>query len=75
MLTRRRSFLKYLVLIPTLWILTTLTLSFRSNSSSLPQSNNDIPINVVNQIVSAPSFVDRIRNALPFINQNPDNEH
>ncbi|CAF5149749.1 unnamed protein product, partial [Rotaria magnacalcarata] len=40
-----------------------------------PQSNNDIPINVVNQIVSAPSFVDRIRNALPFINQNPDNEH
>ncbi|CAF3009602.1 unnamed protein product [Rotaria socialis] len=75
MLTRRRSFLKYLVLIPTIWLLAIVTLSFRSDSPSLPQSNNDIPINVVNQIVSAPSFVDRIRNVLPFIYQNPDNEH
>ncbi|CAF1013872.1 unnamed protein product [Rotaria sp. Silwood1] len=75
MVMRRRTFLKYLVLIPTLWIIAILTFSFRTDSSSIPQINNDIPINVINQIASVPSLVDRIRNVLPFIQHNNDHDH
>ncbi|CAF1291796.1 unnamed protein product [Rotaria sordida] len=72
---RRRSFLKYLVLIPTIWIIGITIFSFRTDFSSISRTNNDIPINVVNQIISVPSLVDRIRNALPFRHQNIDHDH
>jgi hypothetical protein len=70
----RRGFFKYLVFIPTVWFLAIITFSFRHDSPSLPHSNNDIPINVVNRIISGPSFVDRIRNVLPF-GQHIDHDH
>ena len=70
----RRGFFKYLVLIPTIWFIAILTFSFRNDSSSLSPSNNHIPINVVNRIISAPSLVDRIRNVLPF-QQHIDHDH
>ncbi|CAF2836945.1 unnamed protein product [Rotaria sp. Silwood2] len=72
---RRRTFLKYLVLIPTLWIVAILTFSFRTDSSSISRTNNDVPINVINKIVSIPSLVDRIRNILPFKQQQNDHDH
>ncbi len=70
---RRRGFLKYLViLISTIWILTILIFSFRTDS---PTNNNNIPINVINRIVSLPSLVDRIKKALPFQRENIDHDH
>jgi hypothetical protein len=71
----RRGLLKYILLIPTLWFITILTFSFRTDSSQLSRSHDDLPINVVNQIVTAPSFVDRIINILPFKQQNIDHDH
>lgn len=75
MLTGRRIFLKYLALISILWFVATITFSFHSNSSSLPRSDNDIPINVVNKIVSMPSIVERIRKVFPFVHRNMENDH
>jgi hypothetical protein len=37
--------------------------------------NNDLPINVVNQIVSFPSLLDRIKKALPFQQSYIDHDH
>jgi hypothetical protein len=71
---RRRGFLKYLViLISTIWILTILIFSFRTDSPT--NNNNNIPINVINRIVSLPSLVDRIKKALPFQRENIDHDH
>lgn len=75
MVMRRRTLLKYLILIPALWILALFAFTIRTDSSSMVQSRNDIPINVVNQIVSAPSIVDRIKNVLPFMRWNGDHDH
>jgi len=72
MVHRRRGFLKYLViLISTIWFLTILIFSLRTDSPT----NNDIPINVINRIVSFPSLVDRIKKALPFQKQLIDHDH
>ena len=70
MAIRRHSFLKYSGWILTLWLIVIVTFSFRSDSSSLPFSHHDIPINVINRIITSPSIVDRIRNTLPFKHQN-----
>jgi hypothetical protein len=75
MAPRRRGFLKYIVLIPTLWFITILTFSFLTDSPSNSRSNNDIPINVVNRILSSPSLVDRIRKALPIQQGHMDHDH
>lgn len=72
MAPRRRGLLKYIVLILTIWFGTILIFSFRTDS---PQTK-DIPINVINRIVSLP-IVDRIKKALPFQQQQQQqhNDH
>lgn len=71
MAIRRRGFLKYLLLVPTLWLGTVILFTFRTDS--LTQSKNDLQINVVDKDAS-PSFVDRIIGALPF-KHHPDSDH
>lgn len=66
MAPRRRGFIRYLLLIPTIWLLTIVVLTYRSDSPTNSRFNRDIPINVINQIPTNLSIVDRIRKALPF---------
>jgi polypeptide N-acetylgalactosaminyltransferase len=68
---RRRGLIRYLFLIPALWLGAIIIFSLRTDS--LSSSNNDMQINVV-QRSAAPSFVDRIMGALPF-KYNADNDH
>jgi polypeptide N-acetylgalactosaminyltransferase len=75
MAPRRRGLLKYLVLIPIIWFLTILTFSLRTDSSLDSRSNKDISINVVQRMVSFPSFVERIKNALSFPQLHVDHDH
>lgn len=70
MAPRRRGLLKCIVLISIVWFMTILTFSFRTDSPP----TKDIPINVINRIVSFP-FIDRIRKALPFQQLNVDHDH
>jgi hypothetical protein len=71
MVLRRRGFIKYILLIPTLWLSAIILFTFRTDS--LSQSNNDIQINVVDK-TDSPSLVDRIIGVLPF-KHNADNDH
>jgi hypothetical protein len=71
MVLRRRGFIKYILLIPTLWLSAIILFTFRTDS--LSQSNNDIQINVVDK-TDSPSLVDRIIGVLPF-KYNADNDH
>lgn len=66
MAPRRRGFIKYLLLIPTIWLLTIVILTSRTDSPTNARFNRDIPINVVNQMATNLSIVERIRKALPF---------
>lgn len=75
MAPRRRGCLKYLVLIPIIWFLTILTFSFRTDSPLDSRSSKDIPINVVQQMGSFPSFVERIKKALSFQQLHVDHDH
>jgi hypothetical protein len=75
MVLRRRSFLKYILLIPTLWLAGIIIFSFRTDSPSTSRSNDDLPVNVVKRAASAPSLVDRIRNVFPFNQLHIDNDH
>jgi len=75
MAPRRRGLLKYIILIPTLWFVTILIFSFRTGSPQISHSHDDLPINVINQIITVPSLVDRIRNVLPFKQQHIDHDH
>jgi len=68
---RRRGLLKYLFIIPALWLGAMIIFSLRTDS--LSPSNNDMQINVVDK-TDAPSFVDRIIGVLPF-KQNADHDH
>lgn len=79
MLLRRRGFVKYLFLIPTLWFVTMLISSLTSNDSPVSPlqvgpSDRSAP-RVERAAVSAPSFVDRLINALPFKQSNIDQDH
>lgn len=71
MVYRRRTLLKYLFLVPTLWFTAIILFSLRTDSIS--RSKNDIQINVVDK-ASPPSLVDRIIGALPF-KLNADHDH
>jgi polypeptide N-acetylgalactosaminyltransferase len=71
MARRRCGLLKSIILITIIWFSAILIFSFRTDSLT----NKDIPINVVNQIVSHESIVDRIKKALPFQQQNIDHDH
>jgi hypothetical protein len=73
MALRRRGFLKYIILIPTIWLGALILFSLRTDSSSLYQSNNDMQVNVVRETASR-SFVDRIIGVLPF-KLNKDHDH
>ena len=70
MALRRRGIIKYIFLIPTLWLGAIILFSLRSDSTPL---SNDIPVRVVDRTV-APSFVDRIIGVLPF-KHNVDMDH
>lgn len=71
MVVRRRGLLKYLFIIPALWLGAIIVFSLRTDS--LSPSKNDIQINVVDK-TNPPSFVDRIIGVLPF-KHNSDNDH
>jgi hypothetical protein len=68
---RRRALIKYLFLIPALWLGAIIIFSLRTDS--LFPSQNDMQIHVVDKTV-APSLVDRLIGALPF-KYNADNDH
>jgi hypothetical protein len=71
MAIRRRGFLKYIILIPTLWLGALILFSIRSDSMS--SSRDDMQINVADK-TNAPSIVDRIIGVLPF-KRIVDNDH
>lgn len=75
MLLRRRGFVKYLFLVPTLWFVTMLIASLTSNES--PSNPSNRPISRIERaaVVSEPSIVDRLINALPFKQSNVDHDH
>ena len=66
MALRRRGFIKYILLIPSLWLGAIILFSLRTDSSPRLKSNDDIRINVVDQKAVSPSFVDRLIGVLPF---------
>jgi hypothetical protein len=68
---RRRGILKYLFIIPAVWLGAIIIFSLRTDS--LRPSQNDMQINVVDK-TDAPSLVDRIIGVLPF-KHNSDNDH
>lgn len=68
---RPRGLLKYLFIIPAVWLGAVIIFSLRTDS--LTPSRNDIQINVVDK-TDAPSLVDRIIGVLPF-KHNSDNDH
>lgn len=68
---RRRGLIKYLFIIPALWLSAIIIFSLRTDS--IVPSKNDIQINVVDK-TDAPSLVDRIIGVLPF-KYNSDNDH
>ena len=75
MALRRRGFLKYIFLIPTIWLGAIILFSLRTNSSPTLDSHDDIRIQVDHQReTSAPSLVDRLIGVLPF-KHNPDADH
>ena len=71
MAIRRRGFIKYIILIPTLWLGAIIIFSIRTDS--LSSSNNDMQINVVDK-TNPPSIVERIIGVLPF-KHNVDHDH
>ena len=62
MVLRRRGFIKYILLIPTIWLGTLILFSLRSDSSPPLRSNEEIRIENV-QENSSSSFVERIMGA------------
>jgi hypothetical protein len=68
---RRRGYLKYIFLIPAVWLGALIIFSLRTDS--LSSSKNDMQINVVDK-TDSPSLVDRIIGVLPFKHNN-DNDH
>lgn len=78
MAIRRHGLLKYLVLILIIWFIAILTFSFRTDSPFDVRLSKEIPINVVEKIISSPpSIVERIKKAFAFQNQQPlvDHDH
>jgi hypothetical protein len=71
MAIRRRGFIKYIILIPVLWLGAIIIFSIRTDS--LSSSKNDMQINVVDK-VNPPSIVDRIIGVLPF-KRSVDHDH
>jgi len=66
MAPRRRGFIKYLLLIPTIWLFTVVILTYRSDSPTQTDFRRDLSVNVVNRYVTNLTIVERIRKALPF---------
>lgn len=77
MAIRRHGLLKYLVLIFIIWFIAILTFSLRTDSPLDIRLSKDIPINVVQKVISLspPSIVERIKKALSFQNQQPFVDH
>lgn len=72
---RRRGFIKYIFLIPTVWLGAIILFSLRTNSSPPLDSNEQIRVRDDRKVEnSPPSFVDRVIGALPF-RVHPDADH
>ena len=75
MVFRRRTVLKYLFLIPTLWFSTVIILSLRDTTLSNVESQKEMPVKTNDRNISAPSLVERLINVFPFKNLNFDLDH